>query len=228
VFGIDSDYLKDSEDMTIFGTSESDAALLAVSILLLGDLSDGQFSQRLMEFSQAIRMSGKWDNEDEKSKMVYWILMTVSPSFCFDRVGDCYTAPTTGCSYGTLVASCYYMGQQIKTPSEGGKPASLSSIKNNILSWNLSSDVPNFEKYMSDFFATKTNLGACDSEMQGNVKEYGYYGFVICKDGNWQTAKRDEVLSFELGDCSAANENEIKFSELYNYQYICKGSLWQQ
>ncbi|MCL2207357.1 MAG: hypothetical protein FWB90_04585 [Fibromonadales bacterium] len=39
VFGIDSDSFKDSEDMSIFGTSESDAALLAISILLQSDLS---------------------------------------------------------------------------------------------------------------------------------------------------------------------------------------------
>jgi len=40
VFGIDSDGFKDSEDMSIFGNTESDAALLAISILLQGDLSE--------------------------------------------------------------------------------------------------------------------------------------------------------------------------------------------
>jgi len=58
VFGINSDGFKDSEDMSIFGNSESDAALLAISVLLQGDLSEGQFSQRLTNFSQAIRNGG--------------------------------------------------------------------------------------------------------------------------------------------------------------------------
>jgi len=72
VFGIDSDSFKDSEDMTVFGTSESDAALLAVSILLLGDLSEADFSQRLMDFAQGLRTNGNWDNEAEKDKIADW------------------------------------------------------------------------------------------------------------------------------------------------------------
>jgi len=68
VFGINSDSFKDSEDMTIFGTSESDAALLAISVLLLlGNLSDADFSQLLMDFSQAVRTDGVWNNEATKT-----------------------------------------------------------------------------------------------------------------------------------------------------------------
>jgi hypothetical protein len=74
VFGIDSDSFKDSEDMTIFGMSEGDAALLAISVLLLGDLSEADFTQRLMNFSQAIRTGGAWNDEAEKAKMAEWAL----------------------------------------------------------------------------------------------------------------------------------------------------------
>jgi hypothetical protein len=72
VFGIDSDGFKDSEDMTIFGASESDAALLAVSVLLLGNLGEADFTERIMDFSQRIRNGGSWDNEREKDKMADW------------------------------------------------------------------------------------------------------------------------------------------------------------
>jgi hypothetical protein len=72
VFGIDSDVFKSSEDMTIFGATESDAALLAVSILLLGDLSEADFTQRLMNLSQAIRTGGVWNDETAKSAMAKW------------------------------------------------------------------------------------------------------------------------------------------------------------
>jgi len=71
-FGIDSDYFKDSEDMTIFGESESDAALLAISVLLLGDLSEANFSQRLMDFSQAIRNGGVWNDNSAKNAIADW------------------------------------------------------------------------------------------------------------------------------------------------------------
>ena len=69
VFGIDSDGFKDSEDMSIFGTSESDAALLAVSVLLLGNLSENAFSQRLTDFAMAIKDGGGWNDEGAKKAM---------------------------------------------------------------------------------------------------------------------------------------------------------------
>jgi len=72
VFGIDSDDFKDSEDMSVFGNSESDAALLAISVLLLGDLSEGEFSQRLTNFAQAIKNGGAWNNEVAKAAMAEW------------------------------------------------------------------------------------------------------------------------------------------------------------
>jgi uncharacterized protein (TIGR02145 family) len=74
VFGIDSDNFKDSEDMSIFGTSESDAALLAISVLLQSDLSEGEFSQRLTNFAQAVKTGGDWDNEAAKTAMADWAM----------------------------------------------------------------------------------------------------------------------------------------------------------
>jgi hypothetical protein len=71
VFGIGGDF-KDSEDMSIFGGGEGDAALLAVSVLLHGDLGEGEFSQRLTNFSQAIKESGEWGNEAAKTAMADW------------------------------------------------------------------------------------------------------------------------------------------------------------
>jgi hypothetical protein len=72
LFGIDGNNFKDSEDMTIFGTTESDAALLAVSILMLGNLSEADFTSRLMNFSQAIKNGGSWDNEVAKNAIATW------------------------------------------------------------------------------------------------------------------------------------------------------------
>jgi uncharacterized protein (TIGR02145 family) len=72
VFGISGDF-GNSEDMSIFGTNNGDAALLAISILLQGDLSEGQFTERLTDFSLGFRETGVWNNEIEKNAMVKWI-----------------------------------------------------------------------------------------------------------------------------------------------------------
>jgi len=39
--------------------------------LLLGDLSEADFTQRLMNFAQSLRANGGWDNEAEKDKTAY-------------------------------------------------------------------------------------------------------------------------------------------------------------
>lgn len=96
VFGIDSDAFKDSEDMSIFGNSESDAALLAISVLLQGNLSEGEFSQRLTNLSQTIKSGGVLNNETKtamaewatyaelaviKNNIIGWGLSSAIPSF---------------------------------------------------------------------------------------------------------------------------------------------------
>jgi len=65
VFGISGEF-ENSEDMSIFGTTEGDAVLLAISILLQGNLGEGNFSQRLTDFALNLKESGAWNNETAK------------------------------------------------------------------------------------------------------------------------------------------------------------------
>jgi len=113
VFGINSDDFKDSEDMSIFGMSESDAALLAISVLLQSNLSEGSFSQMLTNFSQSIRNGGTWNNEEAKRAMSSW---AARQNLDLDNLD-------------------YF------------------SIRKKILDWGLSSEIPDFEKYVKTYFA---------------------------------------------------------------------------
>jgi uncharacterized protein (TIGR02145 family) len=150
VFGMDSDKFKDSEDMTIFGTSESDAALLAVSILLLGNLSEADFSQRLMNFAQGIRTSGGWDNEAEKQAMANWALIN----------------------------------------------ANVKGIKNNIVAWGLSSAVPDFDKFVYDYWVGNYGMGVCNDE------KYGYTDKnLICKNEVWEFLSLIDLYCVENKNC---------------------------
>jgi len=160
VFGINSDGFKDSEDMSIFGTSESDAALLAISILLQGDLSEGPFSQRLTNFSQAIRNGGV-PGEAVMNDMADWA----------------------------------------SDDANWNSTADLGKIKDNILAWGLSNEVPDFEKYVSNYWAIHYGLGICNDELQWVVKEAeitGYY--YICKNGYWKRPKNAEMCIYNDDD----------------------------
>lgn len=60
-FGIEGDFAS-AEDLSIFGTDEGAAALLAVSVLMQGDLSEADFSERLANYAADIEQDGKWDD----------------------------------------------------------------------------------------------------------------------------------------------------------------------
>jgi len=205
VFGIDSDSFKDSEDMTIFGTSESDAALLAISILLQSDLSEGDFSQRLTNFAQSIKTSGAWDSEEEKTAMAEWISYGAGADYCEYHPGNCWLMPTEDmCRSGNLVKSCTY--RKGNTPAVG-----LAKIRSNILAWGLSAEAPDFEKYISDYWNRYYGFEACGASNENELKEFDINNVIyICKDNSWQIVKDIDTycLSGLCGTFTDARDNE--------------------
>ena len=63
LFGIELDKDTDAEDMDVFGSSDADAALLAISILLQADRTEADMMALLTEISDEIAIDGKWDSE---------------------------------------------------------------------------------------------------------------------------------------------------------------------
>ena len=61
--------LEMSENLDIFGNSESDAALLAINILLLGNNSEGDFMERFAMLDQDLADNGVWDDSLLKTKI---------------------------------------------------------------------------------------------------------------------------------------------------------------
>ena len=53
----------DAEDLDVFGKTDADAALLAISILLQGDSSETALTTLLTEISNDMAEDGKWDND---------------------------------------------------------------------------------------------------------------------------------------------------------------------
>ena len=178
VFGINGDF-ENSEDMSIFGTTEGDAALLAISVLLQGNLGEGEFSQRLTNFAQSLKEGGKWENETAKAAMADW-------------------------------ASTAY----------------LARIRSNITGWGLSSEVPDFEKYVTDYWTVAYSLGGCGSANGGEVKRDNRNAYRICKNGNWAVASALEYDSYQWV-CLDENEGEIKAGNISSRDYVCENKAWR-
>jgi len=71
-FGIDGEF-ESSEDLNIFATGDGNAALLAISILLQGNLSEAELSERLANFARDIEEDGEWNDDSTRMKIADWV-----------------------------------------------------------------------------------------------------------------------------------------------------------
>ncbi len=77
-FYIELDDNTDAEDMDVFGKTEADAALLAVSVLLQGDSNETALTVLLSEISRAIEQNGEWSDSSTKMRLADWALKAES------------------------------------------------------------------------------------------------------------------------------------------------------
>ena len=79
----------------------------------------------------------------------------------------------------------------------------LADIRSNIKKWDFATDVPNFEKYVNQYWLTSYGLSLCETAIHGVVKENKnpfsstYKVNFFCDDDNWRVAKFYELK--ELG-----------------------------
>ena len=66
-------FSESSEDLDVFGSSEADAALLAISILLQGDRTESELTALLAELSDDLS-DGKWDDAEKRAEIADSVL----------------------------------------------------------------------------------------------------------------------------------------------------------
>ena len=72
LFDIELDDNTDAEDMDVFGKTDADAALLALSVLLQGDRSESDMMALLAEISNAIADKGEWSDSTARAQIALW------------------------------------------------------------------------------------------------------------------------------------------------------------
>lgn len=93
----------------------------------------------------------------------------------------------------------------------------MGMVRTNIESWNVASTIPNFEKYVEEFWNFEFGLGNCTKEtedsveLNSNEKSSYYRREFVCRDGHWklydaQKFEYPEILltSVKNLDCSSS------------------------
>ena len=172
-FEIQGDFAS-AEDLDIFREGEGNAALLAISIMMLRDLTEAELTEFLAKFAEDIEFDGKWDNDTSKVEIAGWA----------NNAGD------------------------------------LWGTRENIEEWDLG-PVPDFEKYVRNFWYTIYGLGECSAEKEGVVSvvtnkgvcdsriDYCTSGYYTCLDGFWYTATDFEMDFYQSGKIESAEDGEI-------------------
>jgi hypothetical protein len=184
-FGIEGDF-DAAEDLNIFGESDQNAALLAISILMQGDLSEADFSERLANYAADIETDGIWNDSKTATKIADWA-------------------------------------------SEQSLEGELTTIRNNIETWNHSANVPAFESFIENFWQNNYGIGTCNSNNQESITQNKnatsthndeHY---ICKSNTWSIAT---TLDYDTYKHVCDEDGKIIYGNVTGLAYLCKNKKW--
>ena len=192
-FGIEDEF-ENSENLNIFGEDDGSAALLAVSVLMQGDLKEADFTERLTEYADDIEEDGVWDDKKTATKIADWA-------------------------------------------AEKSLNGGLTTIRDNIAGWELSADVPAFEKYVNNYWWQNYGLGSCTEKREGEVlqntnalseKRETYF---ICKKGAWRVATDIEKDTYKwLESSKDVADGEVRAGQVNKdiyYIYVAGKNVWR-
>ena len=74
LIGVDATDFENSEDLSVVGSSDADAALLAFSIILQGDRSESELSELLTKIATDMEKDGTWDDSVTRGALADWAL----------------------------------------------------------------------------------------------------------------------------------------------------------
>ncbi len=229
-FGFSGNF-DDAEDMNIFGNDDSSAALLAISIVAQGNLTVGDFSERIARISSDFA-DGSIDNNEIWNQMANWAVSA--------NLGQIRQNIE---NWGEHVPDFEkYVKMFWKEKLGLGTCEHVGEIKENSAAYlicrNDGWDYPTKDEIIAFFF------GKCDTD--GDVKnfepkEYLSYevmvaneewynslaGWYMCQNNDWNKTSITALEHYYLGSCNNDNRGEIKYyngkSEIYSEgYYICE------
>ena len=226
-FGI-SGILADAEDLSIFGKSDQNAALLAISILMQGNLSEGDFSERLANYATDIETDGIWndiitatliadwayelwikDNYYQiRANIANWKLTSDIPPF------EKYINSFWWNNYGLGICNSKREGEVLKNQNTTSTHASEYYICK-AESWLIANDIEK-DTYKWD----EGKDGDCKT---GSINSKNYYVF---ENKTWRRGNTNDC-TLNLRGCTALHQDSLSFGS-DKVWYICDSLNWRE
>lgn len=232
-FGIKGEFAN-SEDLDIFSTGDGNAALLAFSVLMLGDLGEADLTERMTNFATDMEKDGSWDDEATKAKIADWAnrqdvwggLSTIRSIIEDWKLG---TVPAFEKYVRNFWYSVYGLGE-CSEEREGtvlavqNKNSTLYNTKNRFIcksgAWIVASDIE-MDTYLWLDPSNTPNYKDADVR-RGDVEESNCYVF---ENNVWRSGNESDC-SLGLRGCTAQRQGDVEQAEDYVW-YVCKAKNWE-
>ena len=232
-FGIEGNFAA-AEDLNIFGADDQSAALLAVSILMQSDLSEGDFSERLADYAADIESDGIWNDAKTATEIADWAsnrsltgtltairnniagwgLSADVPTF------ESYVNNFWWQNYGLGICDAKREGEVLKNQNTNSANADEYYIcKAN--AWQVASDLEKDTYMWLDPTAKRTEK---DGDVRfGDVVKTNCYVF---EDKAWRSGDSSDC-SFELRGCTALRQDTVGLGS-DKVWHICDAKSWRK
>ena len=246
-FGIDGN-LGAAEDMSIFGQSDDSAALLAISIIVQGNLRESEFTERLARIAGDIA-DGTIDNPEIWQQMATSAMAQNLRGIRsnveswgeqvpdFEKYVKAFWRDKLGlgtCNKVGEVKQYENNGIALVCLENGWDKAGILDILNERIGVCDNDGRIEYINYIFDGYSLDLDYDA--------YSKYPKMGYIICRNGQWESADREETLNQELGVCDNPGtkktfcnyvdvaekvESWFDYHELERGLYICGESGWE-
>ena len=234
-FEIELEETKDAELLNVFGTSDADAALLAISILVQSDLSVPDMMVLLTEISNELADDGYWKDETGraaslKARIADWA-MKVDDSGeldeIYNHVADWGLGPVP---YFQEYVRDYW--RKIYGLEECNREGLVVGTKNQESQYNENKSQTRFICFAGRWRIAsdeEKDTFEWDDGEDGEIREGSVTGEKYIYDKEDSCWKAATPLEIALGGCTAAIENDNSRNAGYfeDAWYICKDHNWE-
>lgn len=219
-FNISVEKNTEAENLSIFGESENDGALLALSVLMQGRSEEGEFSERLALIAQDLEEEGKINNKqilaDIADGVALLDLKTIKQNILDWKISNKLPA------FESYVESYWTNNYEIGDCSEAN--LGHTADNKNELSKNYKTVYVCDEDGWREQTADEKKYGACSAANDGDR----YEDVLICTNGSW----KDMGPEVKVGECTEELYGETvifdnSLSSYYNKHYVCDKNGWR-